>query len=359
MKPVHGGDILKKAREYAIPPENILDFSSNTNPLGPPPGLMDFIKDHLSLLRFYPDQELDELRSAIGDYLGVEKERIIVTNGASELIYLLSNHLLNSPALIPSPTFSEYEYSMRSAGKMVIPFQLREEEGFEISPDKLIEEFPSSGSLFICNPNNPTGWMLGYDEILRIIEEAGKKGVMVVLDEAFIEFDPEAISASLAGERFENLFVIRSMTKIFSIPGLRLGYGVGPRAIIERLHLLKPSWNINIIAQLVAMKIIKDRDFILKTRDFIPREREFLYNELKKIEGLLPYPSFSNFLLVRLPPSLSSGLITKRLGRRGIVVRDCSSFESLGEGFIRIGVRRREDNLRILDSLRGELMDEG
>lgn len=353
-----GGEILKRADEYAIPLNDMIDFSSNTNPLGPPEGLLNLLKEYLPLIQFYPDQDSDRLKALLGEYLRIEKERIIITNGASELIYLLSKSLLSSPCLIPSPTFSEYAYSMESSGKVVRYLKLREDENFRIHLDGILQVLDGLASIFICNPNNPTGNLIRYEELMRIIDEAGRRGVMVVVDEAFIEFDPMSHSSSLINEDLENLFVIRSMTKFFSIPGLRLGYGVGPKEVIERLEKVKPPWNVNLLAQLAAMEIIKDDDFILKTREFVPNERGFLQDAIAGIEGLFPYPSFANFLLVRLPHFVDSTILTKRLGMRGLLVRDCSSFDPLGKRFIRIGIRKREENLRLIQALKEELSGE-
>lgn len=354
MNHIHGGDANFKAKEYGLSLDELIDFSANLNPLGPPAGLNEFIEDNLNLLSHYPSQDSIELRKAIGEHLGVESDRVIAGNGSVELIYLVSKVLPPGSVFIPAPTFSEYEFAINPLDNEIRFLRLREDEGFRPSANTIVREMERIETLFLCNPNNPTGRLLEREDLLKIIDAAREKGMLVIVDEAFVDFDSAAAASTLIEEagKSDNLFVLRSMTKIFAIPGLRLGYGVGSKSFIEELDKFRPPWNINALAQAVGPELFKEKDFIIQTREFIEEERHFLLGELHKIDGLVPYPSRANFILIKLLGAVTSEDLTQRLGRRGILIRDCSSFRFLDNRFIRVGVRRREENIRLIEALK-------
>jgi threonine-phosphate decarboxylase len=340
---MHGGNIIAQAKKYNITIDKIIDFSANINPLGFPPNLQELIIKNIKFIKNYPDLESSSIKNTISDYIGVEAKNIIVGNGACELIYLVSRVLSNQHILIPAPTFTEYERAFKNRVKLI---NLIEEDSFSLSMNKVIDNLDGVQVVFLCNPNNPTGGLWQKEDILKLTNQ-----VMVIVDEAFMDFVENKESVAQEAADNDNLFVIRSLTKFFGIPGLRLGYGVGRQKLILELESLQPPWSVNSIAQLAADYVVKDKNFINKTIKLIKKERNFLFNHLTQISYLNPYPSFANFILIKLK-KLNSTTLADKLGLRGILIRDCSDFTFLNDNFIRIAVRRRAENSKLIRELK-------
>ncbi len=350
---IHGGDVAKIQKSLGFKKGELIDFSANINPLGPSSLVMEELKNSLEEIVNYPDPRCTELREAVADNYPVEDSSLIFGNGASELIFILMKVLNPSRVLIPAPTFIEYQYGAQSVNSQVTFLNLPHERSFSLPLEELLEELSRVDLVFLCNPNNPTGTLWKKEEIKNIIERAGAKGVWMVLDEAFMDFLEEEDKYSLLKEvkesPFQKLFVLRSMTKFFAIPGLRLGWGAGPGEIIKKMEMAKDPWNVNILAQAAGKKALEDKTYITKTRELIKKEKGFLYEELGKIEGLKPYWPGANYVFVELERNFpDSGLLRERLSRNGILIRDCASYPNLNSRFFRTAVRcRRENNLLI------------
>ncbi len=337
---MHGGNVIAQAKKYNIEIDKIIDFSANINPLGFPQNLKGLIIENLNFIKNYPELESKDLKKALSNYIGVETKNIIVTNGSCELIYLISRLLSRQRVLIPSPTFTEYERAFKNRVRLV---NLRDGDDFPLSIDKI--NLKDVQSVFLCNPNNPTGGLWQKEKILELTKQ-----VMVVVDEAFMEFVEDKESVAKEAATINNLFVIRSLTKFFAIPGLRIGYGIGTQKTIETLSALQPPWSVNSIAQIAATHIVKDKDFIKETIKLIKKERAFLFNSLSQINYLKLYPSVANFILIKLK-ELNSTILTDNLGRKGIFIRDCSDFTFLDDSFIRIAIRTRVENSKLIMEL--------
>lgn len=340
---MHGGNVIAQAKKYNIPIDKIIDFSANINPLGFPYNLQQLIIKNIKFIKNYPDLESLELKKTLANYIGVEPKNIIVGNGACELIYLISKMLSNQIILIPAPTFTEYERAFKNRVRLI---NLSEADGFSLSMDKVIDNIDGAGVVFLCNPNNPTGGLWQKEDILKLAKE-----VMVVVDEAFMEFAENKESVAKESAINNNLFVIRSLTKFFAIPGLRVGYGIGTQNLISELESLQPPWSINLLAQISATYVIKDKEFINKTIKLIKKEKKFLFNSLTQINYLTPYPSFANFILIKLK-ELTSAILADKLGSQGILIRDCSDFTFLNDNFIRVAVRSRAENSKLISELK-------
>jgi len=320
-KVVHGGKIRKVLGETARP---VIDFSANLNP-APPVVSPDFSFRHLAS---YPDDQYIVLKDALSGVFGRPAEEIAVGNGSIELIRLFALAAISEGdrVRIPQPTFGEYEFSARLVGG--IPARVGE----------------PSAVTFICNPNNPTGELLRRQDLLTIRKEVESDGGILFLDEAFIELaDPRE---SLAGSREPALFVLRSLTKSFAVPGIRFGYAFGEPDLISRIEALRPPWSVNAFAEQYALAALERYSDLEYSRNYISREREWLVRRLSAL-GIDIHPSSVNFLLLTLQgevPGLCASLLT-----RGILVRDCRSF-GLPRS-IRVAVRTHDENILLIEAL--------
>jgi threonine-phosphate decarboxylase len=347
----HGGNLREISRRYAIDEDAIVDFSSNSNPLGCPVAVRTILRNGVSLLSSYPDIHCVALRESLAAALGCGTQNIIAGNGSTELIYLIPRAFKPRRALILNPTFSEYEKSLIAAGCVVRSLPLHQEEQFRVSPGEVSGLLSRVDMLFLCNPNNPTGALMGRDELSAIVTEAEKKGVLAVVDEAFVDFAPRS---SIVGDirRRKNLLVLRSMTKFYGISGIRLGYLLGTAQLVQQLNRFKEPWTVNALAQKIGIACAADRQFAAETRRFVDAERDYLFSQLQSISGLQPWPSSANYLLLQITRSgLSSGAVYEKLARQGILVRDCRSFKGMGNRFLRVAVKRRRDNRQLLAAL--------
>jgi threonine-phosphate decarboxylase len=357
LKPcVHGGELWK----YYPNHWNILDFSVNVNPLSLPRKVMEAVERSLSQIQFYPDPDSSALRNAISNYLeGISPENVIVGNGSTELIYLFCDVFIKSgdEAIIPIPTFGEYENAVIKAGG--IPKYVKLDEDFKVNPDTLLKEIgPRTKVIFLCNPNNPTSTIIPKDDLFKIIEDSDRRNVLVLMDEDFIEFVDEDISMVGEVKNYKNLFILRSFTKIFGLTGLRVGYGVACKEIINLLFKGKIPWNVNCIAQAAAIAALQDVEYLEETRKLIREEREFLLDELKRIHGLRVFPAHANFILIDIRQTgFTAAQLKEAMLKHGILIRDCSSFKGLDEYYIRVAVRTRHENERLLAALRSVIGD--
>ena len=254
---MHGGNIREIAHKYGLEAEGVLDFSSNCNPLGFPLGIRSLFKKEAGTIRNYPDTPCSELIKVLAHENGVGEKNIIVGNGSTELIYLIPRALKPRSALIITPTFGEYERALSSMGCAITYVDLKEKDHFRINPEVIIPLFSRVDMLYLCNPGNPTGVLTGTNEIDLLIKAAEQKGVVVVMDEAFMEFSDNHSSAHQLRKR-KGLIILRSMTKFFCIPGLRLGYLLAPSGMTAAINLHKEPWSVNTFAQKAGIRCLAD-----------------------------------------------------------------------------------------------------
>ncbi|MDE1728816.1 MAG: histidinol-phosphate transaminase [Thaumarchaeota archaeon] len=340
----HGG-MFSNGLKHSL---RLLDFSSNVNPLGFPPKVKNVFKNtsHVSI---YPDPNSNNLRIHLQKYTGVPTNQIIVGNGATEIIYnFCAAFLRNQKVLIPIPTFSEYESAAKLNGAMLYFFKTM---NLNKNLSKFQDAISKKNCVFICNPNNPTGVLVKKKNMLKIIESAYDKSAMVFLDECFIELVPDGNESVISHmKEFDNLFILRSLTKSFGLAGLRIGYGLGNKKIIEILQKIKIPWNISGIAQQSSINALSDRSHLPKTLNIIRKESKFLIDSISKIKGFTCYNSDTNFILIK--SKTKSKQIQNRLLKKNILIRDCSTFRGLNDDFIRIAVRTHKENLHLIEALR-------
>lgn len=340
----HGGPF-----SIANLPPGTLDFSSNVSPLGPPPSVRDSLKGDPEEIAAYPDPDSLALRKSLARYTGLPEPQIAVGNGATELIYDICRAFIakGTDVLIQAPTFGEYEAAARLSGGKVHFF---ESMSLGVDPEGFIDSVPNGGTVFVCNPNNPTGDLIPAGEVERIVKSAERRSSLVVIDECFIEMvsgDPES-AAALIKDR-GNLFVLRSLTKSFGLAGIRLGYVLGPENLIGLLRKIQVPWNVSRVAQQAGEAALSDAAHVKRAVRMIEAERAFLYEAISEIEGFEPLDSTANFILVKTRSVPSA--IQRRLLREGILVRDCSSFRGLAGNYIRIAIRTRKENNLLIEAM--------
>ena len=351
---LHGGDIRPYLKAGAG--GGFIDFSANINPLGLSSRVKDVILKNVDRVVHYPEPDSGHLRKALASFHGVGEENIALGNGSIELIYLIPRAMAARKALIVTPTFSEYEFSAISGGAKPTFFETRENEEFIVDFGRIEKAVPRSGLVFFCNPNNPTDVLYGRQEIGRLLQLCVRKDSVLVVDEVFMDFVDDAARFSMISEaaKRRHLLVLRSLTKFFALPGLRVGYAVGHRGLVERTRRLQYPWNINSLAQAAAEEALRDDDYMQKSRAYISGERQYLFGSLNDIEGLRAYPPSSNFIFCKLGSGRikSAKELNSRLLSKGMVIRDCGNFRGLGPRFFRVAVRKREENARLLRRLK-------
>jgi len=348
----HGGNIREVAKKYGFSPQQILDFSANVNPWASYFKVEDVLRSNLREIFWYPEPYCEKLTKKISEYLKVDKENILVGNGATQLIYLIARSFTPRRALIVIPTFSEYERALRGVKTELKFLTLKEADNFSIDIQKIIKAAWGVEIIFICNPNNPTGSFLFKKEILKLRQIAKEKRIILIIDESYIDFKYPEESLAREAVKDNHTLVLRSFTKFFAAAGLRLGYAVGKGDLIDKLRNLREPWMVNSLAQIAGIHLLKNSQYIEKIREAVDKERKFLFEKLFKIKGLKPYPPQANFILIKIKGELSSSDVQDALAKRGILVRDCSNFRGLTHKFIRVAVRSRKDNLKLIENLK-------
>jgi len=347
---IHGGNIYEAARRFGIDEEDIIDFSSSVNPIGPPSSAKRAVKRSIKFLNRYPDPEMNGLRKAIARYFGIKPGQVVCGSGANGLIRLIPRVFRPKKVLIPVPTFMEYAAAAEDAGGKVVTVPLKEREGFRVDPLEMAFALKGVDMAFLCNPNNPTGLLIPKAEMLEIMQYALQHGVRLVVDEAFMDFSD---SDSIVKEAVQSscLICLRAFTAFFGMPGVRIGYAVTDETTATDLRAGQEPWAVSIPAEQAAIAALNEWGFIKKTRRLIEKERERLLSAIRILPGVEPFPCSANFILLKLT-SIDAWHLTEKLGQRGILIRDCSSFPGLSNRYVRIAVRTRRENNRLVEALR-------
>ena len=362
MQGNHGGNINKVAREYGHKPESIIDFSANINFLGPAEFIKEEIQNNISWVKNYPEPQGQGLKTLIASEYDLSKNQIILGNGAVELLYKLTEVLKPKRVMIVDPTFSEYELASRAAGAEILNFKLSSREEFNLTREKLnqlINSFSNIDMLFLCNPNNPTGKLLSQQQINEILSEAVSENVFLVIDEAFIDFlqNKEDYTAIEQLNNNNKLFILRSLTKIYAIPGLRLGFALTNSNLVKKIEDSRDPWSINYFAQLACKQIFTEiaiRDqYLNETLSKLTKEKGYLYQHLNKIDKFKVYQPVANYIFIDLSnASFSSTELTDCLAEKAVMIRNCNTYNGLDDNYIRVAVKSREDNQLLIKTLK-------
>jgi threonine-phosphate decarboxylase len=342
----HGGNIQAVARQANCSPADILDMSSNINPLGPPPGLMDFLKENLETVTRLPEVDGRQTAEHFADYLGLNSSRLLAGNGTTQLIYSIPRVLKSKSALIVGPTYSDYADACDRNGLARKIISARESEAFFPDPDRLQHRIQQFDTVFICNPNNPTGVLIPYDKLHQLCRSRPRS--TFVIDESYMPFVSNAKQESMINSGLDNVMVLLSISKIFGIPGLRIGFIIANNHYILQLrHDLLP-WSVNSLAHEAVRFLSGHKDlietFIQKSRMDLARQRQQFYEAFRTAPEFKIYRSQTPFVLIRLPAHLPAGTAWERLAEEKVLIRNCANFEGLSDKFIRVSPKTPEAN---------------
>ncbi len=357
----HGGDVYAAARELRLPVGRLVDFSASINPLGPSPAVLDTLLKAGKAVSHYPDPDCWSLRRALASRRKLSPAQLVVGNGSTELIDLLPRALAIRRALIIGPTFSEYADAVARAGGGCTMLFAAQHNGYRPPLEQAIEQIRTRrrsrrcfDAVFLCNPNSPTGQACDATSALELVGEAERAGVWTVLDETFVEYC-ESRSVLPALSRYSRLIVLRSFTKFYALPGLRIGYLAASEPVARLLDQRRPPWSVNALAQVAAETALGDRGHARRSLMFMQTERDRFTRRLSAMPGLRVTPSEANFLLGELPRPHRAGRLAMALRRQGLLIRDCSSVPGLNRSTVRIAVRTRRENDRLVEAVQALL----
>jgi len=348
----HGGDVYAWAQKAGIDAAEIIDFSASINPLGPPASARTAFQKSYGEVSRYPDPNAEELKEALAKRHGMKPAEVLLGNGSTQLIYLLCTALKPRTALVVGPAFSEYSNALTLAGANIRVLSLPAAGSFQFSTESLLSAWEKDRDIVcLTTPNSVTGQLIPRTEIEKIARVALVRKKFLVIDEALIDFvEGESIKQLIRDNPY--LIVLRSLTKYYALPGLRLGYLLAHSRTVTHFAAYLEPWSVNGPAQKVALACLADESFGLKTDRWLQRERNFLAQALIALKGLAPYPSSTNFLLVRIANGSDALELRAFLWHKKILIRACNSFAGLGSDHFRVAVLRRNDNRRLLEALR-------
>ncbi|PBF87329.1 threonine-phosphate decarboxylase [Clostridioides difficile] len=351
----HGANVDEMARLYGKNPKEIIDFSSNINP-NVLPNLERYILKGLEECRNYPDINYTSLRENISKYIDINPDFIIPGNGATEVIYLLMKSIKKKLAII-NPTFSEYRRSAELNNLDIIDLELDLENNFKLNIDIIKENIKRFDSLFICNPNNPSGNVQDLKELVHLLDKHNK---VLIIDETFMEFVEDESKYSLVKyiESNKNIFIIKAVTKFFGMPGLRLGYGLTSNTeIMNKIYEHKEPWTINSFADILSNFIFEDKEYIKNSKEYYIEERKYMLQELRNIRNIKVYDTDANFILIRIYKKTTKELKKDLFKQGNILVRDASNFIGLDDSCIRVAIKSHEDNKILIENIKNLLGD--
>lgn len=337
----HGGDLLTYEKHYQ---GELVDFSSNINPLGMPKGLENVLINNFKSLEAYPDIKYRSLKKSVADYLKCEEKNVLLGNGVVEVI---NNFIaLAQRVVVMIPSFSEYEKRAIANGRPVKNLSYTIDNTIDL--DTLEDILEKDDLLILGNPNNPTGLRIEKDKLIKIYNIIINKNAFLLLDEAFYEFCPMDYDSIelFKNDNYKNVGIIRAATKFFALPGIRLGYACASETKVNEISKIELPWSINSLADAAGQFIFQDKEYIRESKRYIEVERDYLFAELNKIDGIKVYKTHANYILIRIL-NWNEEFVFNFFLKRGIVIRKCSSFKVL-ENHIRVAIKDRDNNNKLI-----------
>ena len=349
----HGGNLFEIATKIGCRPEDIVDFSSNMNPLGPPSDLVNYLKDSLNRITYLPDPEARPAITAFSKYNHLSKDEVTAGNGTTQLIYDLPLVLGTKRALIVNPTYSDYADACRMNGVPYDNLYLTESSDFTLQLEDLKQVMTDVDTVFICNPNNPTGRIISKDDLDQLCRQFPL--TRFVIDESYLPFVDSSKEQSFLSDRPANVLVLHSLSKIFKIPGLRIGFLIAAAKTVDKFRAFQKPWSVNGLAQ-AAMEYLSENmemaeRFISETCAFINKERTLFVERLNRDSAIKIIPSDTVFMLARLPEDQTAFNLKSRLLNDKILIRDCSNFDGLDRRYFRVSLKSTEFNRNLVEKL--------
>ena len=346
---IHGGNIVATAKELGCAIDELIDMSSNLSPLGMVPGLRQAIEAGLDQISYLPETESETLRRIFADKYGLQENEVLVGNGTTEFIFALPTAFAKNRAIIVNPTYSDYQLACKWANVPAANFMLTLEEDFFLDVEQLSSGFQGGELVFICNPNNPTGALTSNDTLYELIVR--NPATFFLVDESYLPFTDE--KSLLHYDLPPNLFILCSSSKIYGIPGLRLGFLVAKADNLNRLTGQRKPWGVNRVAQLAGEFLLQHGDgYVEQVRQFVAEERPAFAGKLQEIEDIHVIPGQANFILCYLKGALRASDIRDELLKKKIMVRNCANFTGLDEHYFRMSLKAREENAFCLTALK-------
>ena len=340
------------AEEFNLNKDEIIKLGSNENPWGPSPKAMEAIKEEIKSINRYPESQLKELVAEVAKYAGVKDSQVIIGgDGADEIIDVLAKTFIDEgdEFIVPLPSYMYYEYLLKQYGARPV-YAKWDLDKNELDADSIFDAVTDKTKMmFLCTPNNPTGTLIEKD-VLRQIASKNPE-ILIVIDEAYFEYS-EVTNRDLIDE-FDNIFIIRTMSKVLGLAGMRIGYGLACEQIIEYMHRIKPVFSLTRLSFVAALNTFRDTDYIEDSITKGIESRQYLYDELSKIDCLNVFPSKSNFMLIGVKDTgFTASELALELMKKGIIVRDCTSFKGLDEYWIRISICTLEEDEKFIEIIK-------
>lgn len=351
----HGGNIYCMARAVGCKPEDFIDMSSNTNPIGVMPGLVDYVRDNINAINIHPEVDSRGLVESFANYYHIDADCVLAGNGTTQFIFSAPLALASKNALIIGPTYTDYEDSCKMHNIDFKYVMTSEVELYEANLFILRGYLDETDTVFLCNPNNPTGSLITRTDLIRVCTEY--PDVYFIIDESYLPFAAHYEEDSMVNCGLANVLVLHSFSKIFKIPGLRLGFLVAPKDIIEKFASYYEPWSVNGLAQAAGYYIMEDEEkassFLRDTQSFVEKEGYLFIKRLEGVSGVRVFPSNAPFFLVKIERGVNAGRLCSDMAHERILLRDCSNFKGLSDQFVRVSLRGSRENAMLVEKLRG------
>jgi len=349
----HGGNVYALARQLGCRVDDIQDMSSNVNPLGPPAELLAHLRQRLRVIQSLPEADAGSMIRGFARKFDLMAENVAAGNGTTQLIYDLPRALASRRVLVAGPTYADYGDSCRLNGADCRFWMSRETDDFAFDPGDFARAMEAADTVFICNPNNPTGRPIEADALRQLCRD--HSAVRFIVDESYLPFLPQTEKWSLLQARPANAVVLYAMSKIFRIPGIRVGFAVGQTPIIRAVQRFALPWSVNSLAIEAVNFLLRESAiwarFVSQSQQWMADQRAWMAKTLARIPGMKVFPSATSFLLLRLPEGHRAPEVCRYLAHDGLLIRDCSNFEGLSAHFVRVSLKTPEANQRCIDLL--------
>jgi len=339
------------AEEFGLKKEDIIKLGSNENPWGPSKKAVVAIEKELNSINRYPESDLSELKKEIADYSGVDISEVIVGgDGADEIIDVLAKTFMNpgDEFIVPLPSYMYYEFLFKPYGAVPVYGKWNLDDN-TLDLDSILSVISKKTKMiFLCSPNNPTGTLIPQEDIIKVLEATKDNDTIVVVDEAYFEYS-EVNNTNLISD-YSNVFIMRTMSKVLGLAGMRIGYGLANSELIEFMHRVRPVFSLTRLSYIAALNTLKDKQYIKNSIEKGIESREFLFNELSKIKSLNVFKSYSNYILIGIKKTrFTANELSQELLKKGVIVRDCTSFKGLDEYWIRVSIGTMEENKKFIE----------